>query len=68
MGGAAFFRSRQDCRGGSRTAPNAGIGFITFNFSITISDRLLWPFVVLMLLYRRARYGYAFRRIPLTQG
>ncbi len=41
---------------------------ITFNFSITIPDRLLWPFVALMLLYRRARYGYAFRRIPLTQG
>ena len=41
---------------------------ITFNFSITIPDRLLWPFVVLVLLYRRARYGYTFRRIPLTQG
>ena len=26
------------------------------------------PFVVLVLLYRRVRYGYAFRRIPLTQG
>jgi hypothetical protein len=25
-------------------------------------------FVALSLLYRRARYGYAFRRIPLTQG
>ena len=24
--------------------------------------------MVLLLLYRRARYGYAFRRIPLTQG
>jgi len=24
--------------------------------------------VALVLLYRRARYGYAFRRIPLTQG
>jgi hypothetical protein len=43
-------------------------GGITFNFSITIPDRLLWPFVALMLIYRRARYGYAFRRIPLTQG
>ena len=58
------------------TGPKAGIhsfsiavgGGITFNFSITIPDRLLWPFVVLVLLYRRARYGYAFRRIPLTQG
>ena len=43
-------------------------GVITFNFSITIPDRLLWPFVALALLYHRARYGYAFRRIPLTQG
>ena len=43
-------------------------GGITFNFSITIPYRLLWPFVALVLLYRRARYGYAFRRIPLTQG
>jgi hypothetical protein len=24
--------------------------------------------VALVLIYRRARYGYAFRRIPLTQG
>ncbi|MGB2866426.1 MAG: HNH endonuclease [Sedimentisphaerales bacterium] len=24
--------------------------------------------MALLLLYRRARYGYAFRRIPLTQG
>ena len=45
-----------------------GGGCITFNFSITIPNRLLWPFVVLVLLYRRARYGYVFRRIPLTQG
>ncbi len=48
--------------------PRSGGGCITFNFSITIPDRLLWPFVVLVLLYRRARYGYVFRRIPLTQG
>lgn len=26
------------------------------------------PFIWLVLLYRRIRYGYAFRRIPLTQG
>ena len=26
------------------------------------------PFVALTLFYRRARYGYPFRRIPLTQG
>ena len=45
-----------------------GVGGITFNFSITIPDRLLWPFVAMVLLYRRARYGYVFRRIPLTQG
>ena len=43
---------------------------ITFNFSITITvpDRLGRLFIALLLLYRRARYGYPFRRIPLTQG
>ena len=41
---------------------------INLNFSITIPDRLAWLFVAPLLLYRRARYGYAFRRIPLTQG
>ena len=44
------------------------VGGITFNFSITIPDRLLRPFVALVLLYRRLHYGYAFRKIPLTQG
>ncbi len=29
---------------------------------------LAGPLVFVMLLYRRARYGYPFRRIPLTQG
>ena len=41
---------------------------IKFNFSITIPDRLIGPFVALVLLYRCIRYGYPFRRIPLTQG
>ncbi len=27
-----------------------------------------WPVIQLVLLYRRVRYGYPFRRIPLTQG
>jgi hypothetical protein len=44
-----------------------GVG-IKLNFSITIPDRPARLFVALLLLYRRARYGYAFRRIPLTQG
>jgi hypothetical protein len=35
---------------------------------INIPDRLAGPWIWLMLLYRRLRYGYAFRRIPLTQG
>ena len=35
---------------------------------MTIPDRLAEYFIALTLLYRRARYGYAFRRIPLTQG
>ncbi|MBN2594285.1 MAG: HNH endonuclease [Sedimentisphaerales bacterium] len=41
---------------------------IKLNFSITIPDRLAGLFVALLLLYRLARYGYAFRRIKLTQG
>ena len=41
---------------------------IKFNFSITIPDRLIGPFVALVLFYRRISYGYPFRRIPLTQG
>jgi len=45
-----------------------GGGGIKLNFSITIPDRPARLFVALVLLYRRARYGYAFRRIPLTQG
>jgi hypothetical protein len=39
---------------------------------ITVTIELpLWlilPILFLVLLYRRLRYGYAFRRIPLTQG
>jgi len=31
-------------------------------------DRLLAPAVALVLLYRRIRYGYTFRRIKLTKG
>jgi len=41
---------------------------IKFNFSITIPDYLIGPFVALVLFYRRIHYGYPFRRIPLTQG
>lgn len=46
------------------------MGDIELNLSITIKvpDRLGFFFIALLLLYRRARYGYAFRRIPLTQG
>jgi hypothetical protein len=47
-----------------------GEGDIKFDLSITITvpDRLGRFFIALVLLYRRARYGYPFRRIPLTQG
>ena len=37
---------------------------LTFELPTYLGRLLVW----LMLLYRRARYGYAFRRIPLTQG
>jgi hypothetical protein len=47
-----------------------GGGGIKLNLSITITipDRLAGLFIALALLYRRARYGYPFRRIPLTHG
>ncbi len=38
------------------------------HFSIEIPRWLDWPAVKAVLLYRRLRYGYAFRRIPLSQG
>jgi len=38
------------------------------HFSIEIPRWLDWLAVKSELLYRRLRYGYAFRRIPLTQG
>jgi hypothetical protein len=41
---------------------------IKFTFSITIPDRLIKPFITLVLLYRWLRCGYPYRRIPLTQG
>ena len=35
---------------------------------MNIPARLQKPLLWLVLAYRRARYGYAFRRIPLTRG
>ena len=45
-------------------------GGIKLNLSITITvpDRLAGFVIALTMLYRRTRYGYAFRRIKLTQG
>jgi hypothetical protein len=47
-----------------------GVVGIKLNLSITITipDRLGRFFIALTLFYRRIRYGYTFRRIPLTQG
>ena len=36
--------------------------------TINIPDRLIRPLVALVLFYRRLRFGYPFRKIPLTQG
>ena len=36
--------------------------------SFIIPDWLIWPGVFFVLLYRRIRFGYAFRRIALTKG
>jgi hypothetical protein len=38
------------------------------NFSIKIPPWLEKPAVWLVLIWRRLRFGYAFRKIPLTQG
>jgi hypothetical protein len=39
-----------------------------FNLPIYIPDIVYRPGVQILLLYRRLRYGYPFRKIPLTQG
>jgi hypothetical protein len=41
---------------------------IKINYNIHIPTVIERPMVRVALLYRRLRYGYAFRRIPLTQG
>ena len=41
---------------------------LKFTITFKLPSWFVWPFLVLMLLWRRLRYGYAFRRIPLTQG
>jgi hypothetical protein len=40
----------------------------TFSFSIVVHRRIYDLAVELALIYRRLRYGYTFRRIPLTRG
>jgi hypothetical protein len=35
---------------------------------VHIPEWVIKPFVLAILLYRRLRYGYTFRRIPLTRG
>jgi hypothetical protein len=45
-----------------------GGGGIKLNFSITISNWLEYFLAGPVLLYRRLRYCYAFRKIPLTKG
>jgi hypothetical protein len=37
-------------------------------FVINIPEWVDWLIVLLILLYRRLHYGYAFKRIPLTRG
>jgi hypothetical protein len=41
---------------------------IKFTITFELPSWLVRPFLVLLLTWRRLRYGYAFRRIPLTQG
>jgi len=46
----------------------SGEKIIKVVLSFTIPSWVEGPIVWLALLYRRIRYGYAFRRIPLTRG
>jgi len=71
-------------RGGSRTAPINHHAFIVSKTTryllcfgvrqiliknvFNIQNCLVKPLLSLLLLYRRLRYGYAFRKIPLTRG
>jgi hypothetical protein len=41
---------------------------IDISFSLLVPTVLVRAVVVVTLLYRRLRYGYAFRRVKLTQG
>ena len=50
---------------GETTTHNAGQSIKLVSDSPGPREHVL---VVILLLYRRARYGYPFRRIPLTQG
>jgi hypothetical protein len=38
-----------------------------FNLPVYIPDFVYWLGLRILLLYRRIRYGYSFRKIPLTQ-
>ncbi len=41
---------------------------IKFTITLELPSWLVWPLLWLVLLWRRLRFGYAFRRIPLSQG
>ena len=41
---------------------------IKFTITFELPSWFVRPFLILLLTWRRLRYGYAFRRIPLTQG
>jgi len=45
-----------------------GLAIIEYAFKIKVPNRLERLLVLPVLFYRLLRYGYAFRRIPLTQG
>ncbi len=45
-----------------------GVEITEFTVKIKIPDRLARLLVWLVLFYRRLRYGYPFRRLPLTKG
>jgi hypothetical protein len=45
-----------------------GAGIIRVRINVDIPEWPFWPVIFLVLLYRRVRYGYAFRKIRLNKG
>ena len=52
----------------AENSPIAGVRIIEYTFNIKVPILLERLLVLPLLFYRRLRFGYSFRKIPLTQG